>query len=173
MNAAATPAVPAAPKRARKWWPTIIVGLLAGHTSLMVAFYFIATRDRSFSVDPDYYRKAVKWDEAQAERRASEQLGWKAEVRPADRADATGQRAVALSLTDAAGQPLPVAAIEVLYFHHAHGQDAKTAAVLADPTDGRRFPATLAMPHAGTWEFHLTAKSGTQTFVKTETVEVR
>ena len=165
--------IPARPPPSRRRWPRIIVGLLVGHTALMITFVVIATRDTSFSVDPDYYGKAIHWDESQARERASAALGWHADLRSEETADANGLRTVTLELTDAAGLPIAGAAVEASYFHHAHGREPHTVSLQADPSDPRQFVARVPMPHAGTWEFHLTARAGERSFVKTLTIEAR
>jgi nitrogen fixation protein FixH len=132
----------------------------------MMVAVAIATRDRSFAVLPNYYDNAVHWDQDQAKKRASEQLGWKLEIFPAESIDPLGRRNVTLRLTDATGQPLP-ASIEVSYFHHAHANEPQTLSATTG-SDGR---ASVAAPmrYAGFYDFRCTATAGKQTFTTTLT----
>ncbi|QOV88408.1 FixH family protein [Humisphaera borealis] len=152
-------------------WLKIVVGLLIGHTALMISFVFIATRDASFSVDPDYYGKAVRWDADQARRRTSDLLGWNAALEVVGPAGTDGSRVVSLELTDASGRAIPNAVVAVGYFHHAHGREKRTA-ILTVSGDPRRHQAGLLMPQAGEWEFELTARAGADEFLKTVTIKV-
>ena len=152
----------------RSKWPLLVVALLAAHVMILVVVVLVATRDPSFAVTPNYYENAVHWDQSQAQRRASEKLGWRLEVAAADEAERDGSRAVTFTLADAAGTPLTGAKLDVTCFHHAHANqpvhlNATTAA------DGR---ATQVMPlrRAGFWDFQClaTAADG-RTFTQTIT----
>jgi nitrogen fixation protein FixH len=165
--------IPAGRPASRRRWPMIIVGLLVGHTALMIAFVCIATRDKSFSVDPDYYGKAVHWDQSQAEQRASDALGWQATIRPEEVVDEKGERTVVFELTDANGAAVSAMAIDAVYFHHAHGNEVRKATFKSEPSDPRHFLARLPMSHTGTWEFHVTAHAGEKLFVKTMTIDMK
>jgi nitrogen fixation protein FixH len=156
------------PVMGKRRWPLIIVALLGGHTLLMLGAVFIATRDPGFSVDPGYYQKSLQWDQRQAMKRASEQLGWRAEVLPAD-AQLDGRRHVRVTLVDRAGAAIPGAKVEARYFHHAHGREAATASFTAA---AGAYQADLRMPWRGVWQFELTATAGGQTYVNSMVVEV-
>jgi hypothetical protein len=165
---------PAAPKKSRRRWPFIIAGLLTVHTGAMITAVVIASRDPGFSVDPAYYQKAVHWDESQAIRHQSDKLGWQATIQPSSIAEGGGTRTTSFSLTDSNHQAIPGVAMEVTYFHHAHGRDVRTAKLATtDAGDSRRFTTQLDMPWPGTWEFELTARAGEKLFVKRELIEVK
>ena len=51
---------------------TVLALTVAGNLWVMR----IANADPSFSVEPDYYRKAVDWDSTMAQRARNEALGW-------------------------------------------------------------------------------------------------
>ena len=147
-------------------WPWIVVGLLASHVILMVAAAAMATRDRSFAVVPNYYEKGVNWDKTQAEKRASEKLGWKLTIGPSAHPDARGQRAVQVQLTDGSGRAIPSAKIELDYFHDSHANEQKNVTLSLEAGKGEQ---SLAMPYTGFWEFHATATAEGKTFVSTTT----
>jgi hypothetical protein len=175
--AAATPTPTRKRTGGRRVWPWIILGLLLAHTAAMIVFVTIANRDASFSVDPDYYGKAVRWDQDQAIRRASDLLDWNVQIRPAEAASlpvAPNQRLFVLTLQDGEGHPIPASAVDVNYFHDAHGREIRSEVLTADPADPKRFKAALTMPYAGLWEFELTVHAaGGQKFFKKFTAEVK
>ena len=150
----------------RSPWPWIVVGLLGVHVTLMAVAAAIATRDRSFAVVPNYYEKGVNWDKTQAEKRASEKLGWKLTIEPSAHPDAHGQRAVQIQLTDANGRAIPAAKVELDYFHDSHANEQRSTTL---SLKGGKAEQTLAMPYTGFWEFHATATAEGKTFVATTT----
>ena len=62
-------------------WVLIVVGLLSTHLICILVMVRIASRAND-GVIPDYYRQATNWDSTQAQRRASEKLGWRVQVVP-------------------------------------------------------------------------------------------
>lgn len=156
-------------QRRRPIWPFIIVGLLAAHVTGMAIAFTIAQRDRSFLVVPNYYEKAQHWDQARAERAASEKLGWKVSAEASLQVDKQGRRAVSFLLTDAAGRAVNGASLRVDYFHHAHPDQQQWVQLSPDSTDARRFTVMIPMSYTGLWEFHFTATAGAATYVATQT----
>ena len=45
----------------------MIVALLVGGAGANVGLMLVATSDASFAVEPDYYQKALAWDETMAQ----------------------------------------------------------------------------------------------------------
>jgi nitrogen fixation protein FixH len=154
------------PRRHLKW-PLIVVGLLTGHFSIMVVAVVIATHDKSFAVLPDYYQKAVHWDDSQAELRASERLGWKCAFTPSPEVDPLGRRAVTLTLIDAVGKPVTDADVQVTYFHHARPAELFNVSLRTD--DAGRAIQTITMRNQGFWQVNVTASKAGQKFVQTTT----
>lgn len=153
----------------RSAWPWFIVALLASHVLAMVVAVTIAVRDRSFAVVPNYYDRAVNWDEEQAKFRASEKLGWQVQVEAAGQVDPLGRRVVSFVLTDSRGHAISGATLQVEYFHEAHGDEDHDVELTPDASDPTRFTRLLPMRYAGEWEFHFTANAGGQTFVAKQT----
>lgn len=164
-------AASARPNR-RSPWPWFIVALLGSHVLAMVVAVTIAVRDRSFAVVPNYYQRAVNWDEEQAKFRASEMLGWRVAVETSGHVDPFGRRAVSFVLSDAQGHAIPGATLQVEYFHEAHGDEDHDVKLTPDAADPTRFTCLLPMRYAGEWEFHFTANAGNQSFVAKQTQTV-
>jgi nitrogen fixation protein FixH len=152
-------------------WPIIVVSLLSVHLLLMLSVAAIATRDRSFAVLPNYYRNAIEWDRHQAQRRASQQLGWKIAIEPAEQIDPLGRRAISFTLTDAHDRPVQAESLDVSFFHHAHAGEASKATLSA--TAPGRFDATLPMRYAGYWLFDIQTSVQGQTFTASITQYVK
>jgi len=143
-------------------WPIIVVSLLSVHLLLMVLVAAIAARDRSFAVVPNYYRNAVEWDRHQAQRRASQRLGWKIAIEPSERIDPLGRRAITFTLTDSQNRPVRAEFLDVSYFHHAHASETSKATLRA--TAPGRFDTTLPLRYAGFWQFDIKTSVQGQTF---------
>ena len=76
---------PAVANRRAAWrWGTLVVGMLSLQVVLGVAAVFLATGDESVAVIPNYYDKALAWDQQMAQQQASESLGWDVEMLETD-----------------------------------------------------------------------------------------
>jgi nitrogen fixation protein FixH len=154
---------PASRSKRHVRWPLIVIGLLLGHMTIMFVAVALATHDRSSTVIPDYYQKSLNWDRAQADRRASEQMGWGVTVTPAPGVDPLGRREVLVGVTDAGGAAVADADVELSYYHLSHPGEAARANVHTG-ADGRA-RATLPMRYEGFWQIDVTVKSGERRFV--------
>jgi len=114
-----------------------------------------ANSDPSFAVEPDYYAKAVDWDDIQAQKAESEALGWSISVNaePAQ---------LRIRLTDRLGQPISAAMVEVEAFHNARAAD-RTRGVMIPRGDGV-YILEAAFDRPGLWEYRITATTGDYTY---------
>ena len=150
--------------RSRGWyWPVGLAALLVGSAGANIALVFVTSRDASFAVEPDYYAKALAWDETMAQQARNEALGWSLGLR----LEPTGERGrmtVAVRLTDGAGAPLPGARIAIETLHNA-----RASRVLAAVLEARGLDYAAAMPLArpGLWEFRVRVTRGPDVFTAT------
>lgn len=138
----------------------IVVAGLVGAGTLIAR----ASTDRTFALEPDYYRKALRWDITHAEMEASSRLGW---VSTAEAAAAP--RRLILTLSDKAGAPIGGAAITVELFA------SRLASVRSDLTLTEDAPGRYSAPWpegpAGNWVARVRAVHTTDIYVTTHTVE--
>jgi nitrogen fixation protein FixH len=161
-----TPPANLDPRKSRWWvWPTIVGTLLAVHTAGMLFAVSIANRDRSFKVDPDYYRKGLTLDARKAQLAASDKLGWTVSV-SADLDSSKSARTVAVKLLDRQGQPLTGATIALSFYHHARGSDVRTL-TLTDAVTPGVYTASTNLTTVGFWQVDFVVTRGSDTFVKT------
>jgi len=153
------------PRRGLPRWAWIVAALLVAHTSLMITAVVIAVDDPSFTTVPNYYEKAVAWDDLRAMQHESEQLGWTADVRPS----ALGDRLV-VTLTDRDGAAIEGATGELTAYHHAGANAVKTVA-LVERGDGVYF-AAIDVARVGAWQVTLVAQrfAGENYYDETEVV---
>jgi cytochrome c oxidase assembly factor CtaG len=62
MNVIDTPVRPATKKPGFPRWGLIAIGLLVAHMTLMITAVVVISRSK-YEVVPDYYQKAVHWDQ--------------------------------------------------------------------------------------------------------------
>ncbi len=141
--------------------------MLGVHVLIMVVAVTLATRDPGFSVVPDYYQRAVHWDQDQAMKGASAAMGWQVRMNPSDVVDPVGRRQVSFQLVDREGRAVPNATLEVAYFHHAHGHEPHAVKLLQNAPG--EYGQALEMRYEGFWEFHFTAIVDGKTFVQSST----
>ena len=142
-------------------WPIGVATILACTVAANIVVMRIASDDPSFSVEPDYYRKAVNFDSTMAQERANISLGWGFDVAIDSIGDGTHTR-LAVRLRDASAAPLPGARVAVMARFNARANDTLTA-VLREQTPGT-YVTTLAIAHPGEWEVRVDATHGSQRF---------
>ena len=91
-------------------WIGFVVSLLVTSVIVHGALLYVAVKDPSFAVEPDYEAKANNWDNLQRERQASARLGWTTDLstQPASR---PGEVDVALDLFDRYGKRIHEAGV--------------------------------------------------------------
>jgi nitrogen fixation protein FixH len=155
--------------RSKGWyWPVGLTALLLGSAGANIALVFITSRDASFAVEPNYYAKALAWDERMAQQARSQELGWSVALRVEPAVERHRMR-VAARLVDRAGATVQGARVDVEAFHNARASHILVAALA---TAGEEYAAELPLDRPGLWEFRLRATRGSDIFVATLTADV-
>jgi nitrogen fixation protein FixH len=149
-------------------WPIGIAVILALTVISNVWLAVIASRDEAFAVEPDYYQKAVRFDDEMALRAESARLGWRVVPRlrlgtPASAGSLTA------TVTDSSGAPVQGAQVEVLAMHNARASRQLTA-TLAEAGNGA-YSAPLDAQRPGEWELRFTITRGSERFAVRERVD--
>jgi nitrogen fixation protein FixH len=142
-------------------WIAAVVGLLVGN-AIAMGVLLAEAGDPTPRVLPDYYRRAIAWDDTMAARRASAALGWTATP------TLDGDR-VAVVLVDAAGAPVSGATVTVTARHRSRA-DGVVAATLDEAAPGR-YLGDLALARPGLHELEVTARRAGATFLASALVE--
>lgn len=154
--------------RRRGWyWPLAIVGLLAGSAGANLALVVIAARDASFAVEKDYYRKALAWDDAMAQERRNEALGWSVAVDLARLPDRSAEVRLTARVSDGTGAPLAGARVTVEALHNARASHVFAAALT--PGSPGRYAATMPLARPGLWEVRVRVERGGDVFTRVVT----
>jgi nitrogen fixation protein FixH len=154
----------------RSYWPVAIVAVLVASAAINLIVVAVATRDPSFAVEPDYYRKALAWNATMAQEERNARLGWRADVAldPAPPGGAATQ--IVLELTDGNAKPVENARISIDALHNARAADVVTVSL--DPRGGGRYIGTLPRTRPGLWELRVTAEHGSERFTAMVTREL-
>lgn len=147
-----------------KYWPVIVIALLVGGAGANIGLMLVATRDPSFAVEPDYYQKALRWDETMAQEARNAALGWSIAV-GFDGASSPGRVTLAARVSDRAGRALEGARVEVEAFHSARA--SRVLAATLSPGSAGRYSATLPLDRPGLWELRLRVARGDAVFTRT------
>jgi nitrogen fixation protein FixH len=99
----------------RLTWLLAIIALLGGNLIAMVVLA-VAANNGTNQVIPDYYARAVRYDDELDRSAANRALGWRGEVEIVD-----GR--IDVVVRDAAGQPLAGARVRVTGYPRAHASE--------------------------------------------------
>ena len=146
--------------RSARVWPLAIGAVLALTVGANVAVFRAAHDRNAAAVEPDYYRKAVRWDSTMAEERRSAALGWHADAGLG--AVTRGGTPLTVRLAGPDGAPLDGATVEVTAIHNLdalHHVNARLEAL-----GGGVYGARLPLRHAGLWELRIEAARGSDRF---------
>ena len=142
-------------------WPIGVALVLATTVVGDVWIAIVASRDRAFAVEPDYYQKAVHFDDELARPAASARLGWT--VTPTLQLGRLGSPGtVSIVVRDAADAPVTGARVELLAMHNARATHQLVAA-LAE-RGGGAYAAPLDAERPGEWELRFVIARGTDRF---------
>jgi nitrogen fixation protein FixH len=142
-------------------WPMIIVALLVATAAGQGVMMWKATHDSTLAIEPDYYKKAVAYDEVIAQEAVNASLGW--------RAVATVGSEVGVTLTDRAGRAIDGAAVTVTAIHNLDGSHHIIGRLTA--AGAGRYAAPLPLDRAGLWELRIEAERGAEKFTSSLRVD--
>ncbi len=145
------------------FWPCAIVALLVASAGANIGLMLVASRDASFAVEPDYYRKAVEWDRTMAQEATNDALGWSLSARFAADGRATGGRLV-IRVLDRSGAALTGARVAVHAFPSARASQIFRAAL--DAEGAGVYSIAMAPGPAGLWEVRVTVTRGADVFTR-------
>lgn len=138
-------------------WPGLIFAFLGANVCVVGITVYAASQADGGATEPDYYRKAINWDQSAAERDQSAALGWKTAI-------TTSMNTVTLTLTSAEGTPIEGAKVQAEFFAVLDSGSRVTAEF--QPAAGGTYVYSGILP-SGTCEFRVRATRGDDVFVKT------
>jgi nitrogen fixation protein FixH len=149
----------------RGWfWPALVGALLIGGVGANVGLMVAATRDPSFAVERDYYRKALHWDETMAQEATNAALGWSVAV-AVEPAEVPGRARIRARVADREGRPVTGARVAVEAFPSARA--SHVLSLVLPPDAGGGYAATLELERPGLWELRFRVERDGQVFTRT------
>jgi hypothetical protein len=156
-------AVPATARpRLRTPWALVPVALLLSSALGVGSMAMVAARDPHFATEPDYYQKAVRWDQTQAQAAVNQRLGYVVAVPPVVRFDRRGQATLDVKLSDRLGQPLTGAQLAGGAFANAYSGKVLDL-VFEEPSPGL-YRTELMVNHSGQWVVKIAGTVGGEHF---------
>lgn len=152
--------------------PALVLGFLGTHMLFVFIAISLAVGDRSFAVVPDYYQKAVEWDDHKAALAASAALGWEVEVLPSRDVTLRGVRELAVVLHDAEGRPITEAQVHATLYHHANASRVVEVELIPGAYPGR-YSVLAEMRDEGVWNIRLQITHGTDAYLHQDKLYVR
>jgi nitrogen fixation protein FixH len=147
-------------------WPAAICTILGITVALNVWVMRVANDDPSMVVEPNYYARAIRWDDEMAQARRNAALAWT--VTPTLGATDAGRAELRVSVRDAHGAPIDGAAVTLEAFAILRSGDV-VHATLAPDGDGYR--TSVPMRTRGRWELRFTVVRGGDRFTAVQRVD--
>ena len=122
----------------------------------------MAARDPHFATEADYYQKAIRWDQTQAQAATNQRLGYALNGPASLRLDERGQATLELSLSDGLGRPVRGAQLVGQAFANAYS--GELVSLVFNEQSAGLYVARLSARHTGLWVFRISAQSGSDHF---------
>ncbi|MCB9845214.1 MAG: FixH family protein [Phycisphaeraceae bacterium] len=151
-------------------WPGLVVTLISISVGFAAITAYFALSDPSATVVPDYYQRALDWDESAGRRAASEALGWKAGVSVDAAPNAAGLRAVRVRLVDSEGAALAGLSVRLSAFAHVRAREVQHID-LEELGDGF-YAGPIRVLHPGLWQIQIEAEGPVGRFLHDESLWV-
>lgn len=140
----------------------MVFALLGGSVLTCVALATAANSDPGFAVEPDYYGKAVRWDQTTAEHAASAALGWTLTL--ATRPAGPGEVQLLATLRTADGRLVEGARLHLEAFANARAAAIHEVDMIEEAGVHQ---AIVPIGTPGLWELRWRAVRGTEVWSET------
>lgn len=150
-----------------RFWALFPVALIATMLLGLGSLAYVAVDDPSFAVEKDYYKKAVAWDDAQAQAAENARLGWKVELSTERRGDSLS---VVARVKDARGVPIPDAEVALEAF--ANARASRVLSTRLRSAADASYRGDLALVQGGVWEFRFSVDAAGQHYTQVVRQEV-
>ena len=149
------------------WWPIGIASVLAITVGANFWVLAVASDDPSFAVEPDYYQKALHWDDEMAQQERNASLKW--QLTPALAPFGSRGAVLTVHLADSTGAALTGVKVTVAALANARANRVVDATLVAGPHDS--YAVVLPISRAGEWELRFEAIRGADRFTAVRRVE--
>ncbi len=151
-----------------RYIPLMIFGLLGLNVVVVGVTIYAAGSDASVAVEPNYYQKALAWDDTARQEQANQRLAWKAIA--AVTGQAPGRSALHVNLVDSSAAPIRGATLSVEAFSFRRSGDRRILE-LTEVEPGV-YTTDLVHESGGRWQLRLLARLGGETFTTVANVDI-
>jgi FixH len=152
------------PSKAGAVWAWVPAGLLLCMFFGIGTLAYIAIDDPNFALEPDYYAKALHWDQAQAQSRENDALGYQLSLRQPLVISAAGSADVELTLKDRGAADISGASVEVSAFPNAFA--GKVEHLLLREVSPGVYRGQIARGWPGLWELRCVVTFGSAHYAR-------
>ena len=149
------------------FWPGMIIGILSFSVIANILLVMASRSDGGAQIIDNYYEKAVKWDEHQADLKRVSEMGWDVQILVGPHAE---KRAIRFVMQDKNGTPLSGLTPHVVVTSPAKLEPIADVELV--PAGPGVYATEITIPHNGFFDFELTAPLGDGDFVTRKRVEV-
>jgi len=139
-----------------KHWPFVIVGMLLFHATLILGTIAVVSARHDLYVEPDYYAKAIDWDNQREMREMADKMGWTVDIALSPTEQTQTPRSMLVSIMDRNNQPIDGALVELEAVHPAHANN-RINLVLIGEGQGH-YQKTIAINEPGFWKLNLSIR---------------
>ncbi len=132
-------------------WTGFILSFFLIQAAIWTVAILITSRDSSHAVVAGYDEQALRWDDLQAQQRASDALGWISTLEIARTGDVRGNRTICLEMTDRDKAPVENAKVEVRAFHR--GKAAEVQNLEFTEIEPGIYSTQVQVRNEGNWQF--------------------
>jgi nitrogen fixation protein FixH len=117
------------------------------------------------ATEPDYYAKAINYEQTIVQRQTNAKLGWSASP-SLDGDAATGAISLAVTLLDKAGEPVKGATVSAVAFASARSGQRQMLTLAAIDAATGKYSSPIKINRSGVWVVRITATRGDETFTR-------
>lgn len=140
-------------RRAKRFWVSLIVGLLGLQVLAGIGTVYLATNDPTVAVIPNYYQAGLDWDVKRRSLNQFQALGWQCEVQIDSVDTELQQRTFKVLVRDSNALPVADLRVTAKVYHHARGTDVHR--LILDQTQPGEYVAIARLIQAGLWQVDL------------------
>jgi nitrogen fixation protein FixH len=140
-------------RKARRFWVSLIVGLLGLQVFGGVVAIYLATSDPSVAVIPNYYQAGLDWDVKRRNLNQMKLLGWTTDVLVEPEDVELRQRMIMVQVRAQQDAPVGDLRVTAQIFHHARGSEIHR--LIFDETSPGNYVAITRLTQPGLWQVDL------------------
>lgn len=145
-------------------WPGMIFALIGLNVCIVGITVFAAAGDPSVATEPDYYAKAVNFNDMIRQRETNARLGWTAA--PTIRPTPEGGAELVITVADGAGLPIDLADVTTTAFASSRSGSRQKLTLRAVAGTPGVYSAPIRIDRAGFWVLRMTVRGRGETFTR-------